>query len=618
MCPRFVAYCIWDGTSSGIGKLWGGTWGSSLEWAKKKQNHIKFIANFSHKHIEHEDGIPHVWVNIGHQGQKHMTYNNWKHKVAKVMVETLSRGCDVLTLVDEEAVEFLVHIHPCCWSVGDVHKIISVWDQSDVLYFCIRSETDSALFASALPHQVHKKIGKKGLVDDDAKYGVRGLGSTGGDSKEEVTAEIKGRQTKDEQGSETEETKQKETKDKQKETTGPVTKGDTAAAASPNFKAHSKIEEVLFATLNFLMVGHQHEDVDQICGGKEATQARPKPFSKKKPVDGAHDSGSEYEFDGSKVLRRSVGSLIADARFSGPTGSRSARPRSERRRSECSFREPVRREPIRGTDSRNRSRSQHCRYELDRRGCFFRRPRSESPRSSGPQVRSSLLSDVIFDNDFKLVLHADRTAAGCMKHVDLKMIMTLQELVTKSIAEVKRIGTSNVGAREIAEITKYVRVSMACVTSKHLSTFMAASIMASAAGREDEYNREDSMQSWSATTVILFFLFYGTYFGIIICVWEATKLCLKTFLVKMGLGGQKKVRTRTSGINTENAIPVIPPPPAAAPRATTTTLVATTSGSIYMTRLAGECYHTRRNCGHLANRERKVIEKCLDCARFDG
>jgi hypothetical protein len=76
--------------------------------------------------------------------------------------------------------------------------------------------------------------------------------------------------------------------------------------------------------------------------------------------------------------------------------------------------------------------------------------------------------------------------------------------------------------------------------------------------------------------------------------------------------GPKKLRTRTTGINTEQAITVIPPVVAA--RATTTTLVAVTGGHIYMTRLAGERYHTRRNCGHIMGREQKVIEKCLDCA----
>ena len=126
------------------------------------------------------------------------------------------------------------------------------------------------------------------------------------------------------------------------------------------------------------------------------------------------------------------------------------------------------------------------------------------------------------------------------------------------------------------------------------------------------------MQSWSATTAILLLfvprrLLRHRHW----CVWEATKLCLKKLLVKIGLSGPKTVHTRMRGINIEQAVTVIPA--AAAPRATTTTtLVATTSGSIYMARLAGECYHMRRNCGHLANRERKVIEKCLDCARFDG
>ena len=105
------------------------------------------------------------------------------------------------------------------------------------------------------------------------------------------------------------------------------------------------------ATVIFLMVGHMHEDMDQVFGGKVAAKARPKPLSKK-PEDVAHDdSGSEYESDGSEVLR-SDGSLNADARSSGPTGPRSAGPRSE-----CSFREHFRREPPRGKDARSRSRS---------------------------------------------------------------------------------------------------------------------------------------------------------------------------------------------------------------------------------------------------------------------
>ncbi len=109
-------------------------------------------------------------------------------------------------------------------------------------------------------------------------------------------------------------------------------------------------------------------------------------------------------------------------------------------------------------------------------------------------------------------------------------------------------------------------------------------------------------------------LFYSTYFGIIIGAWEATKFCLKKLLVKVGLGPKKQC-TRTTGINTEQAITVIPPVVAA--KATTTTLVAVTGGHIYMTRLAGERCHTRRNCGHIIGREQKVIEKCLDFARLE-
>ena len=74
-------------------------------------------------------------------------------------------------------------------------------------------------------------------------------------------------------------------------------------------------------------------------------------------------------------------------------------------------------------------------------------------------------------------------------------------------------------------------------------------------------------------------------------------------------------KTRTTGINTEQAITVIPPVVAA--RATTTTLVAVTGGHIYMTKLAGERYHTRRNCGHIMGREQKVMQNCLDCAHLD-
>ncbi len=142
---------------------------------------------------------------------------------------------------------------------------------------------------------------------------------------------------------------------------------------------------------------------------------------------------------------------------------------------------------------------------------------------------------------------------------------------------------------------------------------MAASILASAAHFEDDYKQEDKQQGWTAQTVILFVMFCGAYFGIIIGAWEATKLCVKKLLVKIGLG-PKKPRTRTTGINTEQAATAIPPVIAA--RATTAT-VAARGGNVYITRLVGERYHTRRNCGHIMGRDQKVIEKCLDCARLD-
>ena len=113
--------------------------------------------------------------------------------------------------------------------------------------------------------------------------------------------------------------------------------------------------------------------------------------------------------------------------------------------------------------------------------------------------------------------------------------------------------------------------------------------------------------------MILFVLFYGAYFGTIIGPWKVMKLGVKNLLIWIGLG-PKRPRVRAMGINTEQAATVIPP--VSATRATTAT-VTTTSGHIYMTRLAGEKYHTRRNCGHVIGRDQKVYEKCLDCGRLD-
>ena len=108
-------------------------------------------------------------------------------------------------------------------------------------------------------------------------------------------------------------------------------------------------------------------------------------------------------------------------------------------------------------------------------------------------------------------------------------------------------------------------------------------------------------------------MFYGTYFGIIIGAWEATKFCLKKLLVKSGLG-PKMSRTRTAGINRAGDHN---DPAGGCSESDDNYLVAVTGGHIYMTRLAGERYHMRRNCGHINGREQKVIEKCLDCARLE-
>ena len=75
----------------------------------------------------------------------------------------------------------------------------------------------------------------------------------------------------------------------------------------------------------------------------------------------------------------------------------------------------------------------------------------------------------------------------------------------------------------------------------------------------------------------------------------------------------KRPRTRTMGINTEEAAEAAPLLPTAAATAVHTA----TSGCIYITTLAGQRYHTRMNCGHIIGRDKKDFEKCLDCRRLD-
>ncbi len=73
---------------------------------------------------------------------------------------------------------------------------------------------------------------------------------------------------------------------------------------------------------------------------------------------------------------------------------------------------------------------------------------------------------------------------------------------------------------------------------QHLSAFMAASILASAAGFEDDYETEDKQQGWSS--MILFVVFYGAYFGIVIGAWEALRLGMKKLLERIGMGRRSR------------------------------------------------------------------------------
>ena len=151
-----------------------------------------------------------------------------------------------------------------------------------------------------------------------------------------------------------------------------------------------------------------------------------------------------------------------------------------------------------------------------------------------------------------------RSGLGRVKHVDLKM-MFIQELVKAEIVEVRKIGTlhnpadlltnavdqatldrllwstgvSRLDAPEIAEVTTTVKKNMVHV-KRHLSAFIVASILAGAAGYEDD-EQEDMNQGWSVKTLILFFLFYGAYFGIIIATWEAMKFGVQKLLSWIGL-----------------------------------------------------------------------------------
>ena len=147
---------------------------------------------------------------------------------------------------------------------------------------------------------------------------------------------------------------------------------------------------------------------------------------------------------------------------------------------------------------------------------------------------------------------------------------------------------------------------------RHLSAFMVASILAGAAGYEEDYEQEDKQQGWSVKTLMLFVLFYGAYFGIIIVAWEATKFGVKKLLSWIGLGS-KKPRARKMCINTEPAAELTP----LLPKAATVEVNRATVGHVYITTIAGQKSHTRVNCGHIIGRDQKIFEKCLDCRRLD-
>jgi hypothetical protein len=107
-------------------------------------------------------------------------------------------------------------------------------------------------------------------------------------------------------------------------------------------------------------------------------------------------------------------------------------------------------------------------------------------------------------------------------------------------------GVSRLDAPEIAEVTTAGKKNMVHV-KRHLSAFMVASILEGAAGYEEDYEQEDKQHGWSVKTMILFVLFYGAYFGIIIGAWEGLKLGMKKLLERIGLGPKKPcMRTRGS------------------------------------------------------------------------
>ena len=385
--PPTIAYCLWDGRSCGLGRVWGGSAQSAMDWAVK--HHIKFIANFSHIDLGHAEGIPHVWVNIGYKGQNRMPYGPWEKRVTaafRTMVETLSRGDDVLghcmrskhrtsgslasflAMIQpgprsylekaDLALQEILRIHPCVLTQRDVEKINKVWDQSDIRAFSVRLSTEPDLFECPTLEEVHKMIW-----------------STVGGEIYWQGIKVRSRQVLKPRGSVATDNlhmQKKETKPKKQ-----VIICNPALAAA---KSKSKAKSEMMGPSKMMV-----QELHKKFVAKVTAKSRPK----KKPDNVAHVSGSSadedyYESDGSEVDGLLQGPACVAATASDPTNPKSAGRRSERPRSEDSSREQFRRQPPRGRQrsasslrGQSRSRSDHRCHERDQRR------RSVSPRSSG-------------------------------------------------------------------------------------------------------------------------------------------------------------------------------------------------------------------------------------------
>ena len=375
MGPRFVAYCIWDGTFMGLGKLWGGTWESSLDWAK--QNHIKFIANFSCKNLDHVDGIPHVWVNIGYKGDTRMPHGTWEERVTIAfsgMVEALSRGCDVLGQC--------IRVTSC-----GVSPLMAVMPGGDVLEHTERlTDDDLTKIMSMWDHTVSRIVGLRfhrkiamALLDDEAQ--VRGQGSTvGEDSNKDETCSVVSASsaTSTVSGSVAVEIMGKQKQNKQTQTSNLTVRALAPTSKSKALSIRKKVSEQ--AQRNKIVeqkgVLSPPSEPKKLLALPPMTIAFPMAGSKHGSKHGPSSSEEYYYCDSASSSSRSKVYKCAD------DGSVHATPRYEEKgRSEDSSRVYFSREP---PCAQSRSRSEHRRRGVDNRDDPRRgRPRSVSASSSG-------------------------------------------------------------------------------------------------------------------------------------------------------------------------------------------------------------------------------------------